>query len=228
MYKFQFRGPKPSFQSAVQYHKQGYSYYGAEGRLEGNERRAELQKICEDLDTIVMREFPRTQNLEYAILKAHLILEHVLVQYIRSFAYTAVESQDVRFPFSQKLEVAHLLGFGRFDPISYVTVERLNKIRNQVAHTFSMDKKGFDEMLRINAEDYDSFVVSTDRERITYLRSITRGICAFTVGLIVGAHTVLEGEAADDASSRSSHGRGGADISKECQSAGGNQKPIFP
>ena len=44
----------------------------------------EVVEIHADLKSIVRAQFPRTQNLEYAILKAHLIIEYSITQYVRS------------------------------------------------------------------------------------------------------------------------------------------------
>ena len=136
------------------------------------------------------REFPRTQNLEYAILKSHLIIEYALTQYIRCFSAVVVSTESIRFTFAQRLEIAYLLGFGNNDPISLPTVERLNKVRNQVAHTFNLDRVALDEMLLINSEDYDAFKVKNDRERISRLRSICAFICGRVAGESLAAHVV--------------------------------------
>jgi hypothetical protein len=95
----------------------------------------EVVEIHEDLKSIVRAQFPRTQNLEYAILKAHLIVEHSITQYVRSFARTA-DAKTTRFGFSQKkLDIAYLMGFGVHDSRTILTVELLNRVRNQMAHS---------------------------------------------------------------------------------------------
>jgi hypothetical protein len=123
-------------------------------------------------------------------LKAHLIIEYALVQYIRCFAITAVSVSDIRFSFSQKLEVAYLLGFGANDPTLLPSVERLNKVRNQVAHSFDLDRTALDEMLQINHENYKDFKPEDDRERIKMLKLICAYICGVTSGAINAAHYI--------------------------------------
>lgn len=144
----------------------------------------------DELLQLIKQQFPRTQNLEYAILKSHLIVEHALVQYIRCFANTAVSEKDLRFTFSQKLEIAYLFGFGTNSPTLLPTVERLNKIRNQVAHTFSLDRIATDELLRINAADYDTFKPANDKERIRGLRWICAAICGRVAGEIEASYAM--------------------------------------
>ena len=132
--------------------------------LSGSERGAELEKTIEELRNITKKHFPRTQNLEYALLKCHLILEYALVQFIRCHSSVSIETKNLRFTFFQKLEIAYLFGFGAQDPILLPTVEQINKIRNQVAHTFVLDRSSVDELLRINSYDYADFAMKSDRE----------------------------------------------------------------
>lgn len=174
--------------SAHEYHQVGYFYSGSEHRLSLGEREAEITAAVEDLRSLVKREFPRTGILEYAVLKAHLIVEHALTQYIRCFASTAVTVDDIKFTFSQKLEVAYLMGFGANDPTLMPIVERLNKVRNQVAHRFQMDRQQLDEMLRVSSGAYDDFKMASDRERIRNLRYLSYGVCGKTSGLIIGGY----------------------------------------
>lgn len=183
MRSYQVKRERPTFRTAHDFHKEGSFLVDPKVHgLSGEEREVELQKVSDDLLSTVKRHFPHTQNLEYAILKAHLIVEYALTQYIRCFVSVSVQSEDIRFTFSQRLEIAYLLGFGANDPILLPTTERLNKVRNQVAHSFTLDRAALDEMLRVNSEDYKTFKPENDRERIRHLR----WICAFICGRVAG------------------------------------------
>jgi hypothetical protein len=189
MRSHQISRERPTFKTAHQFFAEGSFTVDPKAHyLSGEEREKEIEKVGESLEELVTKAFPRTQNLEYAILKAHLIVEHALAQYIRCFAVSAVSISSIRFSFSQKLEVAYLLGFGASDPTLLPTVERLNKVRNQVAHTFNLDRAALDEMLQINHEDYTDFKPKDDRERIRSLRSICAFICGGMVGSIKAAY----------------------------------------
>lgn len=191
MREYQIRRERPTLKTAHEFFKEGWFHFDPKRHaLSGEEREAEIRKVRHKLHEIVKR-FPRTQNLEYAILKSHLIVEHALVQYIRSFTTIAVSIKDIRFTFSQKLEIAYLLGFGADDPILLPTVEALNKVRNQVAHTFTLDRAAVDELLQINHEDYRAFKPKNDRERIQALRWLCSFICGRVSGEILGAYFVL-------------------------------------
>jgi hypothetical protein len=131
--------------------------------LRGEQREEEINKAREALSETTKQQFPRTQNLEYAILKAHLIVEYALTEYIRGFASTAVDPKDIRFTFSQKFEIAYLLGFGVNDPVLLPTVERLNKVRNQVAHTFVLDRVAVDHNLYVYRSDPQDVLPSPHR-----------------------------------------------------------------
>ena len=191
MHRIQTKRERPTLKTAHDYYKEGS--FGVDPKLHtlsGAAREAKLKRVEDGLVTIVRTQFPRTQNLEFAILKSHLIVEYALSQYIRCFASTFVDAKDLRFTFSQKLEIAYLMGFGANDPILVPTVETLNKIRNQVAHTFALDRSAVDEMLRINHDEYDVFKPKNDRKRVQFLRQICTYICGRIAGEILGAYVV--------------------------------------
>jgi hypothetical protein len=185
----QVKRERPTLKTAHEYFKEGsFGIYPDKHYLSGKKREAEIRRVSDELLEVTRSQFPRTQNLEYAILKTHLIVEFALVQYIRCFAATFVEAKTLRFTFSQKLEIAYLMGFGTNSPTLLPTVEMLNKVRNQVAHTFRLDRKLVDELLRINHEDYESFRPKNDRERISCLRAICIFVCGMTAGIIEASY----------------------------------------
>lgn len=192
MRSYQFKRERPTFKTAHDYFKTGsFLTHPRIHSLRGKKRDEEIRKVADGLSQIT-KHFPRTRNLEYAILKSHLIVEHAVTEYIRAFVATAVDAKDIRFTFSQKLEIAYLLGFGVNDPVLLPTVERLNKIRNQVAHTFVLDRAAFDEMLRINHEDYNDFKPKNDTGRIRVLRWICISICGYVSGQIEAAYVMAK------------------------------------
>jgi hypothetical protein len=192
MKKQQIKRSRPNLQTAHDFHREGsYSIDPVKHYTSDDERSAEIERIAGDLREIG-KKFPRTQNVEYALLKAHLIIEYAIVQYIRGYASVAVSDKDIRFSFSQKLEVAYLLGFGANDPIILPTVEGINRLRNQIAHTFKLDRVRLDEVLRINSEDYDHFSIKNDRERVTHLRWIVRYCCGSIAGQMMGEYAMAK------------------------------------
>lgn len=189
MHRNQFKRERPTFKTAHDFFKDGFSSVDRKAHLlKGEERQEELRNTEAKIFQIYTQQFPRTQNLEYAILKAHLIVEYALTEYIRESAVTAVSSENIRFTFAEKIEIAYLFGFGVNDPVLLPTIERLNKVRNQVAHTFFLDRTAVDEMLRVNHWDYANFKPRDDRERIRILRLICGFICGRIAGELVGAH----------------------------------------
>lgn len=179
----QVRRPRPTFRTAHQYHQEGSFGTGPEHYVDRAELERFSSEMAESLLTLIKTQFPRSANLEYAILKAHLIVEFALTQYIRGKSQVLVDEIALkRFAFSHKLEIAYLMGFGVNDPIVIPSIERLNQVRNQVAHTFEIDRTAFDEMIRINSEDYEDFAEMTDRERVRRLR----WMCVLITGLAAG------------------------------------------
>jgi hypothetical protein len=173
---------RPTLKTAHEFHRDGIYPPGHEGIYQTEEEhRQEAVEIEKELELIVRFQFPRTHNLEYAILKAHLIVEHGIEQYVRAFSPNTVDAKALRFSSSQKLDIAYLMGFGG-GPTLIPTIELLNRVRNQVAHKFSIDRSLVDELLRINAEDYDTYLPKNDRERIRGLKMM----CHFVLGYISG------------------------------------------
>lgn len=177
---------RPSLKTAHAFHERGWFEVDPERHsLSKKEHEARVLRVADELQKIVKENFPRTKNIEYAILKTHLILEHIISQYIAEFSAISIEASDVKFSFRQKLDVAYLLGFGANDPTLLPTVENLNKLRNQIVHSFTFDEKLLDEILRINHEEYLEFQPKNDTERIRVLR----WICQFTGGRVAGEIT---------------------------------------
>jgi hypothetical protein len=149
--------------------------------LSDADRERIAEEVRESLSTTARQQFPRTSNLEYAILKMHLIIENALAQYIRCTSAVLVEPESLRFSFAQKLEIAVLHGFGNGCPTSVPSIEILNRIRNQVAHRFEFERRLVHELVQINTEDVDAARL-TDRQLIASLRRW----CFFVCGMIAG------------------------------------------
>lgn len=125
-------------------------------------------------------------NLEYAILKSHLIIEHAIKKYIRSNSRVYIDNDKLQFTFAQIHQIAYMMGFGVNDPVIIPFSELLNKARNKVAHTFSLDRKTIDEAIRIASAGSDEFPTKNDRQRVQALRHICRWYCAYVAGYVQG------------------------------------------
>jgi hypothetical protein len=108
--------------------------------------------------------------------------ENAITQYIRCTSYVLVEPEQLRFSFSEKLEIAILRGFGHGCPTSVPSIELLNRVRNQVAHRLTFDLNLVNEFIQINCDDADDVKNLTDRQRISCLRTW----CYFTCGRVAG------------------------------------------
>ena len=178
----QIKRERPTFATAHSFHQTGtHVRFSPDQAVSDEERKAIAEASFVELTRLLKHEFPRTGNLEYAILKAHLIVEFAISDYIRCMSRVLVDLTELRrFSFAQKLEIAYLMGMGVTDAVLIPSIERLNKIRNQVAHSFILDRALVDEMLRVNSADYADFVVKDDRDRVRRLR----GLCNLVVGNI--------------------------------------------
>lgn len=175
-------------ETAHAYFKKGSFYTGPEHIVPDDERTEYWEREADKLFSWAKAVFPRGSNLEYALLKGHLILERALGFWIRSHSSVLIEEHELKFTFRQKLDIAYLMGFGVNDATVMPTIERWNSLRNAVAHSFDLDRKHLDEMIRIISDDYDLFAIETDRQRVSYLRRL----CYYVCGRIAGessAHT---------------------------------------
>jgi hypothetical protein len=178
----QTRRPRPMRETAHRAQAEGGHSILREDYVGDEERNLFADQMSAELEDLVKAQFPRTSNLEYALLKCHLIVEYALTQFIRGSAHVLVESGAIRFTFAQKLEVAYLMGFGVNEPWAIPAVELLNKVRNQAAHRFNLNRKEVDEMLRIVSEDYHDFEMTDDRMRVRHLRGFCIFICSYLAG----------------------------------------------
>ena len=155
----------------------------SEDYISNTQRNEIVSKVGAELLEVVKRRFPRTANLEYAILKGHLIIEYALTQYIRCSSYVLVEIDNINFSFSKKLEISILMGFGNGDPTLIPSIELFNKLRNQVAHKFEINKNLVDEIIRLNCDE-EWLIDLNDRTRIRCLKAFCASICGRILGAI--------------------------------------------
>lgn len=150
--------------------------------ISNEERQIIIEKVTDELLNIIPGKFPRTANLEYAILKTHLIVEYALTQFIRCSSYVLVDLGSIKFTFSQKLEISILYGLGSGNPVLIPSLEIINQLRNQVAHKFSFKIDLVDKLIKLNSELSEKDL--NDRRRIRYLKSICAAICGAVIGNI--------------------------------------------
>lgn len=154
------------------------------------ERKQRISDLSDGLKTKIKSHIPRSKNLELVILKCHLLLEYMFDEFIDLMAPTEGVIQNERFSFKQKEALVHMLGFPA-GPIFLPTVDLLNKIRNQVAHTLEINRDNIDELIRLNFENPDEVAVIDDAERTKAIKQITRCMCFHVLGVIEGMHSVL-------------------------------------
>lgn len=145
-----------------------------------SERIHEVRDVVESIKKVATKNFPRTQNLEYAILKTHLIIEFAITEFIRCSMSIVSKTNRIDLKFSQKITFLFQLGFN--DEVLLPCIELLNKARNQVAHNFTINKDYIDEIIRLLSENYNNFNLKNDIERIKGLKYF----CFYVSGMIAG------------------------------------------
>ena len=192
MHTRQSKRKRPNLDTAYEWLKDGwFSVSPTEHYQSDRGRESEIKRTTEEILN-VSRQFPSTRNLEYAVLKGHLIVEHVVTQYIRCNSRVVVGLDDIRLSFSQKLDIAYLMGLGVDDPVLLPGIQLLNKARNQVAHSFCLNRDIVDELIRIFGDPEDPFLVENDKHRVSGLRKICRWICGYTAGRIEGEYYAMK------------------------------------
>lgn len=180
MQRHQAKRERPNIQTAHEFLKTGHYYTGPEHVVSDQEREKEIEESGDRILHAARQHFPRTVKIDYAVLKMHLIIELGITEYIRAHSHVIVEAESLRFSFSDKLEIAYLMGLGAGDPILMPTIAILNKSRNEIAHRLSFNRDSVREMAVING--WSKAEVHTDRQIVSALRKI----CYYTCGCIVG------------------------------------------
>lgn len=183
MQPYRSRKPRPTVNDARDAIDRGITGgYSPTDSIDDNERIRLLDELSQDLEQTIADNFPETDNLEYAILKCHLLVEYTIVRYISCMSFHQLDPESIRFTFAQKLDVAAMLGFGAYCDLTIPSVELLNRVRNQVAHRFTIDRTIIDEIYRWWTEDPDVVDTATDEDRIGFLA----WFCSFLAGSISG------------------------------------------
>jgi hypothetical protein len=115
----QSRRPRPSLKAAHEYDRKGFHETGPEHYVTNVERQEFTDLMAQSLELLIKEHYPRSDNLEFAILKAHLIVEYAITQFICGMSAVKIEHDYIQktFNFGKKLDVAFLFGLGINDPL---------------------------------------------------------------------------------------------------------------
>lgn len=98
------------------------------------------------------------KDMDNLILKGHLLTERALQYYINVNAKIKVNFKKVNFTYSNKIEIARLLGlFENGNKTLYELLKLLNKLRNSIAHNVDYDEDLINKFL---AEGYIQAITS--------------------------------------------------------------------
>jgi len=179
--------PRPKLNDALEFVKKGHYTVSRDKFVSPKERIKEVEELEANIKKLLKQEIPKSRSLDLVILKCHLLVEYMMNQFITLSAKNKFDISKERFTFSQKLSLVHAFGF-HLDPTILPSIEVLNRLRNQVAHTLVLDRELVDTLLKINSEDPDSFAVLGDKERLRGIKSITWFLCASLMAAISVHH----------------------------------------
>ena len=191
------RKPKPSLKTALDYLEKGIYSVHSSDYVSPEDRVQKVEEFKAEAENLLRKHLPRGYNLTLVLLKCHIVLEFMLNKFIELVASCEVDMSKRKFGFFQKIELLHLLGFPP-DPTVIPSLELLNTLRNQVAHTLELDRGKVDLLIKINGGDPQEVSSLDDKARASWIRAITAGISGNIVGC-VQAHNIWASREAKDA-----------------------------
>ncbi|NJB35227.1 hypothetical protein [Croceivirga sp. JEA036] len=113
------------------------------------------------------------KDMDNLILKGHLMTELALQYLINEFAKKKVNFKKVRFTYSNKLEIARLLGlFENGNAQLYRLLKLLNRLRNSIAHNVEYDakilNKFFEECYIQSIQGANNIKIMNPEDKIEY------------------------------------------------------------
>jgi hypothetical protein len=156
---------------------------GSDQFMSDADRVAEMERVVAQLHHVI-KQFPRTRVLEFAILKSHLITESALTHFIRLTSRVLVSAEEIKLSYAQKLQIAQLHGFAYGSATVIPSLEILNGLRNHVVHKFEFDMRLVDLFVKINSDAYDESLDATNIGRIRCLRQFSKFLAASTAGTL--------------------------------------------
>lgn len=180
-----FRKPRPTVQDAFEYLRQGYFSIDCHEYVSWDDREKALNALERDIRILNRKHLSRTKNLVLAILAGHIIVEFVLNKFIEYVAINQVDVSRERFTFSQKIALFHMFTFPAA-PRLIPTLDLLNTLRNQVAHSLDLDRAQLDRLIHINNDLPGGAPKLDDRARLKAIKRIVNSVCSEMVGTIGG------------------------------------------
>jgi hypothetical protein len=184
---------RPTIKDAIAFHKGGgFSVY-EEDYENAEERKRSIDDFGNSIDELIRRELPKTRRLDLTLLKCHIVIEYAVNRFIEFHADNFVDITNERFTFAQKIVLLHALGLPPH-PTIIPSIDLMNKLRNEVAHTMTINRDRVDRLLRINSDDYDNLIIKDDAKRTSGIKCVTNAICGYLLGASQ-AKAYLESEA---------------------------------
>jgi hypothetical protein len=111
----------------------------------------ETKKIdYEELANVIEQHAVDIENLEFLVLKGHLLIEHVMEIGIEAITFEKSITKR-RFPFEAKVNIAHSLGllYTIDSRDLYHEILQFNNLRNKIAHSLEYDKNELNKLFQL-------------------------------------------------------------------------------
>ncbi|MCR9248573.1 MAG: hypothetical protein NXI31_26400 [bacterium] len=136
----------------------------------------------------IKAQLPRSRDPVLVVLKGHLLVEEQLDRLIAASCRRPEDLDQARLTFSQKLSLASAL-IGSFSQKRFV--ERLNRMRNKLAHRldgYSLEQELNDVLRSYDSEEFAEYGVAklSTLRRLGYLKRMVALTCGILAGIAGG------------------------------------------
>ncbi len=149
-----------------------------------------IQKMSDpEFENLLLNELDNIEDLELLIIKGHILIEYSLNKFINDVNDGGINIDKTSFTFHNKITISELLGlFKRVDSLKQSIID-VNKLRNQIAHTLSYEKKLLKKLIEIFIEiDEPNSGIFKENSDFQNFYNIVIAIC----GLIIGRKIATE------------------------------------
>jgi hypothetical protein len=129
-----------------------------------NEEKTEKKEnVMVDKFLVHLLDCNDTDNL---IIKGHILTEHALHFFIEMNSIEKLNFKKIKFTYSNKIEIAKILGLYKENPELYNELKLLNRLRNSIAHNLKYDQKTLNDFL-LGFDKYKGFFQSEKFKRLS-------------------------------------------------------------
>lgn len=146
----------------------------------------------EDFGRFIYEKINVITDIQLLILKGHVLIEYSLNKFIKDCSEIDDKELD-EFTFYKKIKLAKMLGL--FWKLKKDNLEKkvldINRLRNQIAHDLSYDKKLIEKLIGYYLDDSDfSHLIKIENSELENLHHVIPSICGDIIGRKLGKQKI--------------------------------------